>query len=85
MQILHAGTGREHRVRDMIETILHVSGASVAAQYGELSQRSDEPTTWVADIRRTTQITGWRPKFDLAGGIEKTWSWFVDHSAAYAA
>jgi len=84
-EILHAGTGREYRVRDMIDTIIRVSGTSVAALYGAIPQRSDEPPTWVADIRRTTQITGWRPKFDLSGGIEKTWSWFVDHSAAYAA
>jgi dolichol-phosphate mannosyltransferase len=77
-QILHAGTGRQHRVRDMVETILRVaSGGRVAAQFGAERARPDEPASWVASIDRTTALTGWRPRFDLLAGVEHTWAWFT--------
>jgi nucleoside-diphosphate-sugar epimerase len=84
-KVLHAGTGRQHTVRAMIETIIAVSGAGVTPRFGVLPSRTDEPTSWVADITQTCQITSWRPKFDLRSGVEKTWHWFTKHSMAYAA
>jgi nucleoside-diphosphate-sugar epimerase len=76
-QILHAGTGRQHTVRDMVETIVAVCGSGrVRAQLGTESVRPDEPTSWVASIERTTALTGWRPRHDLRSGIEHMWNWF---------
>ena len=75
-QILHAGTGRQHSVRDMIETILSVCGDGVKAQFGAEATRPDEPVQWVADIERTRGSTGWQPRFDLRSGIARMWKWF---------
>jgi nucleoside-diphosphate-sugar epimerase len=83
--ILHAATGCQRPVRDMIEAIIAVSGARVAARYGELSLRAEEPSSWVGDIAQTTALTGWQPKFDLLAGVEKTWSWYATHAAVNAA
>jgi len=77
-QILHAGTGRQHTVRDMVETIIAVCGAGqVQAQFGTESVRPDEPTSWVASLEQTTALTGWRPQHDLRSGISRMWSWWT--------
>src|SRR5262249_5504365 len=75
-RILHAGGGRQHCVRDMVQTVVAVCGrGQVAAQFGARMTRADEPTTWVAGIDQTTALTGWQPRYDLRTGVERTWDW----------
>jgi len=75
-RILHAGTGRQSSVRDMVDTIVRVCGGGrVAAEYGSEPTRPGEPACWVADITQTTALTGWRPRHDLQAGIERTCKW----------
>jgi nucleoside-diphosphate-sugar epimerase len=75
-QVLHAGSGRQQTVREMVETIIGVCGQrQTTAQYGSEPARPDEPETWVASIDRTVELTGWRPRHDLRSGIERTWAW----------
>ncbi|HKI35323.1 MAG TPA: NAD(P)-dependent oxidoreductase [Gemmataceae bacterium] len=85
-QILHAGTARQHTVRDMIETIVAVCGGGrVRPDYGGAPARPDEPATWVASIAHTTALTGWRPRHDLSAGIRLTRDWTLARSTAAAA
>lgn len=85
-QILHAGAGRRQTVRDIVETMLEVCTAGyLHAEFGAEAQRPDEPAVWMADIERTTALTGWRPCYTLAEGIERTWSWYQATHAALAA
>jgi nucleoside-diphosphate-sugar epimerase len=85
-QLLHAGSGKQHTVRDMIETILAVCGGTGGrAEYGAAARRPDEPTAWVADIARTTELTGWRPRHDLRAGIQRMWHWFTSATVPRAA
>jgi nucleoside-diphosphate-sugar epimerase len=75
-QILHAASGRQQTVREMVETIVDVCGVGrLAADFGGEPLRPDEPTSWVGSIDRTTQLTGWRPRHDLRAGVERTWAW----------
>lgn len=76
-QILHAGSGRQYCVRDMVETIVETfaTGSRIKAEFGSEPARPDEPNAWVASIDRTSQLTGWRPRYDLRTGIECTWMW----------
>ena len=81
-RILHAGSGKQTCVRDMVETILSVGAAGgLKAAYGAEPTRPDEPTSWVADIEATSAITGWTPGIDLRQGVERTWAWFLAHEA----
>jgi nucleoside-diphosphate-sugar epimerase len=84
-QILHAGTGVQSTVRDMVETIVAVCGGGrVRAEYGAAACRPGEPSCWVASIDRTRQLTGWRPQHDSRAGIEHMWAWMraAHHCAA---
>jgi nucleoside-diphosphate-sugar epimerase len=85
-RILHAGTGRQATVRDMVETILDVCAAGrLTAVYGAFPTRADEPAAWVADISATTALTGWQPRHDLRTGIERTWAWYKNNAQRLAA
>jgi nucleoside-diphosphate-sugar epimerase len=76
--VLHAGTGRQHTVREVVETTLAVcAGGSLVAEFGAVPTRRDEPSSWVASIEHTTALTGWRPQFDLRAGIAHMWSQFT--------
>jgi len=77
-RILHAGTGRQHSVREMIETIVAVCGRGrVTPAFSSEEIRPDEPNCWVAGIDDTMKLTGWKPRYDLQSGIERTWNWFL--------
>jgi nucleoside-diphosphate-sugar epimerase len=85
-RILHAGTGREHTVREMVETIVAVcAGARLRPQFGAEPPRPDEPAHWVADIEETSALTGWRPRYDLRSGVERLWAWSSGGRLARAA
>jgi nucleoside-diphosphate-sugar epimerase len=75
-RVLHAGTGWQHTVRDMIEAIVAACGGRVRPDYGAEPPRPGEPRRWVASIEHTTALTGWRPRHDLAAGVERTRQWF---------
>jgi nucleoside-diphosphate-sugar epimerase len=84
--ILHAGTGRQSSVRQMIETIVSVCGGGrVRPEYGAAVTRPDEPRHWVASIERTTALTAWRPRHDLRQGIEQMWQWYASAALPAAA
>ena len=74
--ILHAGTGQQRTVRDMIEMITEVCGGTRRPEYGSEPLRPDEPTSWVASIERTTELTGWQPRHDLRSGVAQMWEWY---------
>jgi nucleoside-diphosphate-sugar epimerase len=75
-RILHAASGRQQTVREMVETIVEVCAPGrLTAEFGAEPQRSDEPHAWFGDIERTAELTGWRPRHDLRSGIELTWAW----------
>jgi nucleoside-diphosphate-sugar epimerase len=85
-QILHAGTGRQQRVRDMVNMIVAVcGGGAVQPEFGSEPLRPDEPTQWRASIEHTTALTGWRPQYDLRSGVERMWHWFTRARARQAA
>jgi nucleoside-diphosphate-sugar epimerase len=75
-QVLHAATGKGTSVREAVETILAVCGRGRGhAVFDTASVRSDDLTSNLGDITRTTAVTGWRPRYDFRGGIERLWAW----------
>ncbi len=84
-KILHAGTGTQSRVRDMIETIVAVAGNRVRPQYGTAQMHPYEPTAWVASIEKTTALTGWKPQYDVKRGVQAMWQWHRETGMRMAA
>jgi nucleoside-diphosphate-sugar epimerase len=85
-RILHAGSGRSYRVREMVETIVSICGRGrLRVDYGAEATRPDEPVEWEADIRDTTRQIGWRPRHNLREGVERLWQWFLSKKTSLAA
>lgn len=72
-RILHAATGKLTSVREVVETILAVTGARLTPVFGTQPRRAGEPECWEASIEHTTALTGWRPRLDLRTGLETAW------------
>jgi nucleoside-diphosphate-sugar epimerase len=80
--IVHAGTGRQSTVREMIETIIDVCGNGVKVEFGAEPPRPDEPKCWVASVEGTRARTGWAPRHDLRAGVRAMWEWYQNTAPA---
>ncbi len=83
-RVLHAGTGVQSTVRQMIECIHAVCGGP-APQFGAEPVRPDEPRHWVASIDATTRVTGWTPRHDVRSGLVRMKQWWLDGQGRAAA
>jgi len=83
--VLHAGTGREHSVREVVAAVLAACGRPDApVVFGAAALRPGEPEHYLADIAGTRARTGWAPRLDLPAGLARTWAWFRASGAAAA-
>ena len=74
-RVLHAATGRAWSVREAVELIARaVAPAGPPPAFGARPGRPDEPALYLGSRDETTALTGWRPAFDMPGGIENTLS-----------
>jgi nucleoside-diphosphate-sugar epimerase len=80
-RILHAGTGVERSVRQMIDAIVDVC-AGPAPEFGAESIRQDEPAHWVASTETTFLTCGWKARYDLRSGIARMKQWWLQSQAA---
>ena len=66
------GTGNEVSVTELVEAIARRLGKKIRIRSAPSRQRKVERPHLLADISRISGATGWRPRYDLARGIEKT-------------
>ncbi len=86
-EVINLGTGREHRVRDVVELIVRMSRSKSRVDIGALPYRPGEARRFVADGSKAARLLGWTPKVDLEDGLRETISWYRDrlkHEAAGA-
>jgi nucleoside-diphosphate-sugar epimerase len=77
-QVLHAGTGCEHSVREVVQTILGIfSREDLKPEFGAEPLRSGESPHYQASRDRTTTLTGWTPRYDLRTGLQAVRDWFL--------
>jgi nucleoside-diphosphate-sugar epimerase len=74
-ETLDVGSGALVTVRGLVEQIVHVMEPGVNPEFGALPDRAAERVR-VADVGRTTRLTGWSPKTPLDEGIASTIEWF---------
>jgi nucleoside-diphosphate-sugar epimerase len=83
-RILHAGTGVQSTVGEMVGAIHEVCGGP-APQFGAEPARKDEPRHWVASIAATAACTGWRPRRELHHGLREMRCWWLSCERRVAA
>ena len=69
---VNLGTGSEVSVTELVEAVSRCLGTEIRIRSTAARQRKVERPHLLADISRIGRATGWRPRYDLARGMEKT-------------
>ena len=68
------GSGRDCSVRDLVKTVLEVTGRKPVVRW-DTTKPAGDPRK-VADITKARQLLGFEPKVDLRTGVERTVEWY---------
>jgi nucleoside-diphosphate-sugar epimerase len=81
--IFNAGSGKQHTVGEVVDTIIRITGNTVKPAAGLPQRWPNEPKCWQADMSKTTKALDWAPRFDLYTGMKKSVEWFENHQHLY--
>jgi nucleoside-diphosphate-sugar epimerase len=73
--VINIGSGHASTVRDVVGTIMELTGSKSKAMFGALPHRKDEIRHVCADVTRVREVLGWEPETSLADGLGKTIEW----------
>lgn len=76
---VNVGTGIEHSIRQLAETIAAVAGYRGTFVFD--TSKPDGTPRKVMDVSRLTAM-GWRARTDLESGLRAAYDWYVDNEAA---
>jgi UDP-glucuronate 4-epimerase len=76
-RVVNIGNSDKIRLMDFIEAIERSLGRPAIRNYMEM-QKGDAPATW-ADASLLQRLTGYRPRTDLADGIDSFVRWYRDY------
>lgn len=80
-EAFNAGGDRPHSVRQVVELIAAAAGAAVEPVYGP-GPPPGEILDQYLDSAKLREATGWRPRVELADGLERTVEWYREHPEA---
>lgn len=75
--IFNVGSGVQTTLGQAVELARHVLGVKAEADWKSMPDRGWDTATWVADITRVKERTGWRPRVDLEEGLRLTADWLA--------
>lgn len=83
-QIYNIGTGKQHTVGEVTDTVLRLLGNKVEYELGVPQNWKNEPGFWQANIDKAKLELRWEPKYTLETGLKATIDWFEKNIALYA-
>jgi len=81
--IFNIGTSKQFFLKDIVSLVIAMTNAKVKQNWGAMPSRSFDTNTWVADISKAKKMIGWKPKYNLKNGLEKTIDWFRNNNNLY--
>jgi nucleoside-diphosphate-sugar epimerase len=82
-KIFNIGSGQQHSVGEVVDTILQLLGNEVTYEIDFPQAWKNEPTFWQADIQRAKSELYWEPKHSLEKGLTATIDWFKVNKGLY--
>jgi nucleoside-diphosphate-sugar epimerase len=73
--VLNLGTGRQWSNEDVVEMVAELSGRPIRVRIDERAGRPWDRDDWRADPSQAGRRLGWKPRHDLASGLEATIAW----------
>lgn len=79
-EAFNAGSGTEISIKDLVITIGRLMGREIEVKQDpqRIRPSGSEVMRLVADNRRLTGCTDWRPRVDLETGLDRTARWFTE-------
>ena len=81
-EAFNAGGERPHSVREVVELIAAAVGGGVEPDFQGSGNPDGEIDRQFVDSTKLRELTGWRPRVDLADGIRRTLDWYREHPEA---
>jgi nucleoside-diphosphate-sugar epimerase len=81
--IFNAGSGKQHTVGEVVDTVIKITGNKVIPVVGLPRRWPDEPKTWQADMSKTFRTLNWMPRYNLDEGLTRSVEWFENHQHLY--
>jgi len=82
-EIFNIGSGKEHTVGEVTDTIIKYLGDEVDYITGKPQAWKNEPAHWQADIEKAKYELGWTPHYSLEYGLRTTVDWFRSNLNLY--
>ncbi|HET7120263.1 MAG TPA: NAD-dependent epimerase/dehydratase family protein [Solirubrobacterales bacterium] len=78
-EAFNAGGETPHPVREVLETVVEISGTELSPEYLGTGNPSGEIDRQYVDSTKLREMTGWRPEVGLRDGLIRTLDWYRDH------
>jgi CDP-glucose 4,6-dehydratase len=78
-EAFNAGGEQPYSVREVLETIVEVSGADLEPDFLGTGNPAGEIDRQFVDSTKLREMTGWRPEVELRDGLIRTLDWYRDH------
>jgi len=81
-QAFNAGGERPHAVREVVDLIAAAAGTGIEPEYLGNGTPDGEIDRQYVDSTKLRDLTGWRPRIELADGLHQTLDWYRTHPEA---
>jgi CDP-glucose 4,6-dehydratase len=81
-EAFNAGGERPHSVREVVDLIAATAEAGIDPEYQGTGTPDGEIDHQYVDSTKLRELTGWRPRVELADGVLQTLDWYREHPEA---
>jgi CDP-glucose 4,6-dehydratase len=81
-EAFNAGGERPHSVREVVDLIAAVAGTGIEPEYLGTGTPDGEIDRQYVDSAQLRELTGWRPRVELASGLRRTLDWYRERPEA---
>ena len=81
--IFNVGTGVQHTLEDIANIVLAITDSDSRVIFNTYPGRSFDTTTWVGDMKHSSSVLKYIPKFSLREGLLHSRDWFEEHADVY--
>jgi UDP-glucose 4-epimerase len=81
-RVVNVGSGREYRIRDVAELVVHLAASRTELRVGARPPRRSDLDRLVCDPSLAAELLGWRATTSLESGLQQTLDWFVGQRVA---
>jgi nucleoside-diphosphate-sugar epimerase len=79
--VYNVASGRQTTIRDVVETTRSIFEVEAEPEWGSMSEREWDTTSWVGNPAKLGRELGWQAETELAEGLRRTAAWMQERPA----